>query len=289
VNKKMTEYKVFEGCMIGNRIPFIEAACRKVLNRLGIQISQAPFSCCPDPTGFANFDNDGWLAMGARNLALAEAEGKDILSLCNGCANTLRLVNHALKHDNLKKNKINKELAKIGKNYRGAIDVKHFVSVLKDNLDGIRGAMTKSLSGLRVACHPGCHYMRPSEVMETDDPMHPKDLKEIVKAAGATVVDYEEEVLCCGSSVSNAFEEHGKAILQKKMNSIKNAGVDCIVVNCPSCFQQLDGNQRGLDGDINIPVLYVTELLALGMGIPSDEIGMRFHRTRVNPVVEKLG
>ena len=125
--------------------------------------------------------------------------------------------------------------------------------------------------------------------METDDPMHPKDLKEIVKAAGATVVDYEEEVLCCGSSVSNAFEEHGKAILQKKMNSIKNAGVDCIVVNCPSCFQQLDGNQRGLDGDINIPILYITELLALGMGIPSDEIGMRFHRTRVNPVVEKLG
>jgi len=285
----MTEYKIFPGCMIGNRIPFIEAACRKVLSRLGVQMSDAPFSCCPDPTGFANFDNDGWLAMGARNLALAEAEGKDILSLCNGCSNTLRLVNHALKHDNLKKDKINKELAKIGKNYRGAIDVKHFVSVLKDNLDIIRGAMTKSLSGLRVACHPGCHYMRPSEVMETDDPMHPKDLKEIVKAAGATVVDYEEEVLCCGSSVSNAFEEHGKAILQKKMNSIKNAGVDCIVVNCPSCFQQLDGNQRGLDGDINIPILYITELLALGMGIPSDEIGMRFHRTRVNPVVEKLG
>jgi heterodisulfide reductase subunit B len=130
----MTEYKMFEGCTIGNRIPFIEAASRKVFDKLGVETSQAPFSCCPDPTGVKSFDNDAWLVIGARNLCLAESEGKDIVSLCNGCANTLRGVQHQLKHDSLKKDKVNSELAKIGKEFKGSIDVKHFVDVLKDEV-----------------------------------------------------------------------------------------------------------------------------------------------------------
>jgi heterodisulfide reductase subunit B len=295
----MAEFKVFEGCTIGNRIPFVEAACRKVFDKLGIQTSEAPFSCCPDPTGFASFDHDGWLAIGARNLSLAEAEGKDILSLCNGCTNTLRLVNHALRHDNLKKDKINQELAKIGKEYKGNIDVKHFVTVLKDQTDKIKNSMVKSLAGIKVACHPGCHYMRPSEIMEVDDPMHPKDLRELVAACGATVIDYDEEVLCCGSSVSNAIWDKekdnnwGLEVLKKKIDSVKESGADCIVVNCPACFQQFDGMQRDLSKkfgeEYKIPVLYITELMALGMGISADEIGMKFHRTRASSLLEKIG
>ncbi len=283
----MTEYKIFQGCVIGNRIPFIEAASKKVFEKLGIETSQAPFSCCPDPTGMKSFDNDAWLALGARNLTLAEAEGKDIISLCNGCTNTLRGVQHQLKHDSLKKEKVNAELAKIGKEFKGFIDVKHFVDVLKDEvgIDKIKGSFTKQLSGLKVACHPGCHYMRPAEWMESDDPMRPVNLKELVAASGATVVDYEELALCCGSAVTNAYEEHGLANLKIKMDSIKNAGADIIVVNCPACFQQFDTRQRDLskkfETEYNIPVLYLTELYALAMGISPDDIGLKFHRVRL--------
>jgi len=276
---------MFEGCTIGNRIPFIEAASRKVFEKVGIETSQAPFSCCPDPTGMKSFSNDAWLTIGARNLCLAEEEGKDIISLCNGCANTLRGVQHQLKHDSLKREKVNEQLAKIGKEYKGKIEVRHFVDVLKENLDKIKSSISKPLSGLKVACHPGCHYMRPAEWMESDDPMRPKNLKEIVKATGATVVDYEEEVLCCGSAVTNAYEEHGLANLKIKMDSIKKSGADIICVNCPACFQQFDTKQRDLakkyGEEYNIPVLYVTELLALAMGVSADEIGLKFHRTRM--------
>jgi len=276
---------MFEGCTIGNRIPFIEAASRKVFEKVGIETSQAPFSCCPDPTGMKSFSNDAWLTIGARNLCLAEEEGKDIISLCNGCANTLRGVQHQLKHDSLKREKVNEQLAKIGKEYKGKIEVRHFVDVLKENLDKIKSSISKPLSGLKVACHPGCHYMRPAEWMKSDDPMRPKNLKEIVKATGATVVDYEEEVLCCGSAVTNAYEEHGLANLKIKMDSIKKSGADIICVNCPACFQQFDTKQRDLakkyGEEYNIPVLYVTELLALAMGVSADEIGLKFHRTRM--------
>ncbi|TFF88441.1 MAG: CoB--CoM heterodisulfide reductase subunit B [Promethearchaeota archaeon] len=290
----MTEYKMFEGCTIGNRIPFVEAATRKVFEKLGIETSEAPFSCCPDPTGFKSFDDDGWLAIGARNLCLAEEEGKDIISLCNGCTNTLRGVQHQLGHDSLKKDKINTELKRIGKQYKGSINVKHFVDVLKDEVgvEKIKQALTKSFTGLKVACHPGCHYMRPEEWMEADDPMRPKNLRKLVAVTGATVVDYEEEVLCCGSAVSNAYEEIGMQNLKRKLDSVKKAGADVIVVNCPACFQQFDTNQRNLSKEFgeeyDIPVLYLTELYALAMGVNPDDIGMRYHRTRLRDI-EALG
>jgi heterodisulfide reductase subunit B len=291
----MTEYKMFQGCVIGNRIPFIEAASRKVFDKLGVNTSEAPFSCCPDPTGVKCFDNDTWLTVGARNLCIAEAEGKDIVSLCNGCANTLRGVKHQLKHDSLKKERVNSELAKIGKKFKGSVDIKHFVDLLKDEvgMDKIRGTITKQLSGLKVACHPGCHYMRPAEWMEVDDPLRPNNLNELAALSGATVVDYEELGLCCGSAVTNAYEEHGMANLKKKMDSIKNSGADVIVVNCPSCFQQFDTKQRDLakkfETEYGIPVLYLTELYALAMGFTPDELGLKFHRTRLSGILEKLG
>jgi heterodisulfide reductase subunit B len=291
----MTEYKMFEGCTIGNRIPFIEASSRKVFDRLGIETSQAPFACCPDPTGMKSFDNDAWLVMGARNISLAEAEGKDIVSLCNGCTNTLRGVQHQLKHDNLKKDKVNTELAKVGKEFKGSIDIKHFVDVLKDEvgMDKIKGAVSKSLSAIKVACHPGCHYMRPAEWMESDDPLRPTNLKKLAAASGATVVDYDELALCCGSAVTNAYEEPGLLNLKIKMDSIKNSGADAIVVNCPACFQQLDTRQRDLskkfETEYKIPVLYLTELYALAMGYSPDELGLKFHRTRLNDLLAKIG
>jgi len=289
----MTEFKMFEGCTIGNRIPFIEAASRKVFEKVGIETSQAPFSCCPDPTGIKSFDNNAWLTIGAMNLCLAEAEGKDIISLCNGCTNTLRGVQHQLKHDSLKKEKVNKELAKIGKEFKGTIDVKHFVDVLKEQLDKVKGSITKPLNGLKVACHPGCHYMRPAEWMESDDPMRPETLKELVAASGATVVDYDELILCCGSAVTNAYEEHGLANLKNKLDSIKKAGADIICVNCPACFQQFDTRQRDLskkyETEYDIPILYITELYALAMGYSADEIGLKFHRIRLKSIIEKYG
>jgi len=281
----MTEYTMFEGCTIGNRIPFIEAASKRVFEKVGIETSQAPFSCCPDPTGMKSFDNNAWLTLGARNLTLAETEGKDIISLCNGCTNTLRGVQYQLKHDSMKMDKVNEELAKIGKTYKGTSDIKHFVDVLSDNMDKVKSAISKPLTGLKVAVHPGCHYMRPVEWMESDDPMNPTTLERLVEASGASVVDYGEEILCCGNAVTNAYEEHGFANLKIKMDAIKKAGVDIIVVNCPACFQQFDTRQRDLskvyDAEYDIPVLYITELYALAMGVSPEDIGLKFHRIKL--------
>lgn len=290
---KAEEYKMFQGCVIGNRIPFIEASARKVFDKLGIKTSDAAFACCPDPVGFNSTDHLSWLAMGARNLTIAEDEGKDVISLCNGCFQTLKLVNEELKHDDHERENINKILKTVGREYKGTINVKHFVVVLHDYVDKIKENITKDLDGLKVACHTGCHYNRPSEKVQTDDPMNPVKLREIVRATGATPVDYEEEALCCGTGTGNAEEEPAMQILSNKLISVMNAGAEAIIVNCPACYQQFDNNQKKAekvgDNTFGIPVLYITELLALAFGENPSDLGVKFHRTRLTAFLERHG
>lgn len=284
---------MFQGCVIGNRIPFIEASARKVFDKLGINTSDAAFACCPDPVGFNGTDHESWLAMAARNLTIAEQESKNIISLCNGCFQTLKLVNEELKHDDHEKERVNNVLKTIGREFKGSIDVKHFVEVLHDYTDKIKELVTKDLSGLKVACHTGCHYNRPSEKVQTDDPMQPVKLREIVSASGAIPVDYEEEVLCCGTGTGNSEEEPAMQILSNKLTSAMNAGAEAMIVNCPACYQQFDNNQKKAEKIDNktfgIPVLYVTELLALAFGEDSKSLGLNFHRTRLKALLEKYG
>ncbi len=287
------EYKMFQGCTIGNRIPFIEASARKVFEILGIHTSEGAFACCPDPVGFNSVDHTSWLAMGARNLTIAEDENKDIVSLCNGCFQTLKAVNHELKTHEGKKKEINKVLKSVNRQFKGLINVKHFLEVIHEiNHEKIKENLKIDLSGLKVACHTGCHYNRPSEIMQTDDPMKPKKLREIVKLTGAIPIDYDEEMLCCGAGVGNAEEEIAMQVLKNKFDSALGAGAEAFIVICPACFQQMDTNQKNLsklfEGDYNIPILYLTELLAIAFGINPDDIGMKFHRARATTLLEKI-
>jgi len=123
--------------------------------------------------------------------------------------------------------------------------------------------------------------------------MNPVKLREIVAATGVIPVDYEEEMLCCGTGTGNTEEEPAMQILSNKLTSAINAGAEAMIVNCPACFQQFDNNQKKA-GEIrgksfDIPVLYVTELLALVFGETPDDIGLKFHRTRLTKFLEKYG
>ena len=91
------KYSLFPGCTIQNRIPFLEKSARLVFEKLGVDLkNQSKFGCCPDPVGVQSVDRQAWLTLGARNLAIAEKSKTHILSLCNGCSETLKVVNYEM-------------------------------------------------------------------------------------------------------------------------------------------------------------------------------------------------
>jgi heterodisulfide reductase subunit B len=289
------EFLMFPGCMIGNRLPFLEKSARLVFEKLGLKPEDAAFACCPDPIGIQGSDYTTWLSMGARNLSLAESKGKNIVSLCNGCTQTLTVVNHELKHSESKRNKINKILKEVGKEFKGTVDVSHFLTYLLEEVgtEAIKAKITKPLTGLKVACHTGCHYMRPVEIMQTEENHeHPQNLREVVAVTGATIVDYDEEHLCCGYAIERADPDVSLMRLKSKLDSIINAGADVIVAICPTCFSHMDNNQRNLkkkfEKDYNIPILYLSELLGIAMGFTYDELNLKLHNQKPKLIQDKF-
>ncbi|MHA1339955.1 MAG: CoB--CoM heterodisulfide reductase iron-sulfur subunit B family protein [Promethearchaeota archaeon] len=278
---------MFNGCVIPNRLPFIEKSARLVFNDLGVNLIDAPFNCCPDPVGIASISEKTWLTLGARNLAIGEKQNKKIISFCNGCSETLIGVKYSLSHNKEDLKEVNKILKKKGYSYKGNAQVSHFVrSLIEDiGIDKIKKLVKKPLNGLKVATHTGCHYARPSDWIQWDDPLDPKCLDELVMAVGAEPVKYTEKTLCCGSAVDRTNSKIALEIARRKLQSIADAGAQCIVLNCPSCFQQFDTVQRLVNKEFGtnfkIPVLYITELIALSFGYSPSEIGLKFHTIKL--------
>ncbi len=286
-------YNYFLGCVIPGRLPFLEASARKAFENIGIRIGdQAKCSCCPDPTGAAQLDHETFLALGARNLCLFEENNKNIVSLCSGCTETLKTVKHILDNDDDKKKEINSKLSAIGRTYNSKVDIKHFAEILYENLDKIKEKVTNPLKDLRVAGHPGCHYLRPSEIINWDDPLNPKTLDELIVAIGANPVDYSLKNDCCGNPVEKTDKEISLSMLEYKLQSMKESGTDCIACVCPACYQQFDFNQREVNKmkntDYNFPVFYITELIDIALGIDTNSLGLNFHRIKVNNILEKI-
>ncbi|MFX1279893.1 MAG: CoB--CoM heterodisulfide reductase iron-sulfur subunit B family protein [Promethearchaeota archaeon] len=286
-------YKFFLGCVIPGRLPFLEASARKTFEKIGMDVGdQTNCSCCPDPTGVAQMDHESFLAIGARNLCLFEESNNHILSLCSGCTESLKTVKHTLDNDDNMKKEINSKLKVIGKSYKGSIDIKHFAEVLYENIEKLKKNIKNPLKDLKVAGHPGCHYLRPSEIINWDDPLNPTTLDKLIEVIGADAVEYDTKNDCCGNPLEKSDKEISLNMLESKLRSMKEAGADCIVCVCPACYQQFDFNQREINKikntDYNFPVFYITELIALALGIDTKDLGLNFHRIKVNEILQKI-
>ncbi|MFX1276776.1 MAG: CoB--CoM heterodisulfide reductase iron-sulfur subunit B family protein [Promethearchaeota archaeon] len=286
------EFDLFLGCVIPARLPFIEVSSRKIFEKLGIKLNDVDgFSCCPDPTGVELLDHETWLAMGARNLSLCNKNG-GVMSFCSGCVETLKGVNHAINKDGSIKSDVNEILKKVGKNYDGKTKVSHFAQVLYENLDKVKENVVKPLENFKVAVHYGCHYLRPSEIIEWDDPFEPHTIDEIVEALGAESIDYDLKIECCGNPVEKSDNDLSLQMIDNKLKAIQDSGANCVALVCPACYQQYEFNQRELnkrnDSNYEFPIFYLSELVALAFGFKPEELGFNFHRVKPSVLFEQI-
>ena len=284
------KYALFPGCMISYRLPFIEVSVKKILDIFGINYSENPrFSCCPEPNGIKNFNQLTYSITAARNLALAEIRNQDILTPCNGCFETLKGIRSEIKVDSHYREKINSYLKEVDLNVEGSSDVFHFVEFIhKLGKDNIKEKIQYPLNSLRVAVHYGCHFLRPSNKIQMDDPMEPHIFDSLIEDLGAISVDYVNKMDCCGGSFARADNpDLGLEMVQNKLESMKEAFIDVLVVGCPQCFIQFDHLQQELkrkDYSYDIPVLYYSELLCIALGIDIKDIIKKYHRTPVESI-----
>ena len=280
------KYSFFRGCFISVRLPHLEKVSRLTLGDLGIELVDVnDFSCCSEPVGLYINDRFTSTVVAARNIALAENEGRDILTLCNGCSYVLKQVNETLKQDEQLREEVNEVLSEVDCEFKGTIEVKHFAEVLYDEFGVSRLAkrVERPLEGLMVAGHTGCHILSPREVMDFDNPLDPVVLDKLILALGAEPFDYKLKTLCCGWTLSAyGSRDAANEILGEKLNSMRDA--DCISVICPQCFYQYDTGQaiaaRKLRLEYRLPVFFYLQLLALATGYSLEDVYFSKHRVK---------
>lgn len=298
MSDKLT-FGFYLGCLIPNRYPGIEAAMRKLAPELGIRLETlVGASCCPPPGVIRSFDQPTWLAMAARNLAIAENLGVDMITMCNGCYGSLKEVNELLKEQPELLKEVNKILKTVDREYNGNIEVYHIAEVLYRDIgvEKIRSLVKKPLQ-LNTAIHYGCHILRPSDHRDIDSSERPQFLDDLVEALGCNSIPYTDKMLCCGAggALRTASLDVSLDIAREKLQNIHESGADCIVNICPFCHLQFDAGQvqiRKKWGEYyGIPVLYYLQLLGLSMGYTLKEMGLQenYNYVPMNSILQKFG
>jgi heterodisulfide reductase subunit B len=292
----MTGLSLFLGCLIPNRYPGIEMATRLCLAKLDIDFADMEgASCCPAPGVFRSFDEATWLALASRNIVISETMHRDILTICNGCFSSLADANHKLKTEDELKKETNNHLAKIGKEFKGNIDVRHIMEYLSKDVgtEIIKNVVEKPLD-LKVAVHYGCHLLKPSRDRGLGNFERARFFDELVEAVGATSVDYQDKMECCGAGggMRSALKEDSLKMVNHKLSKIEEANVDCIVNACPFCHMQFDVGQEEIKeimgNEYNIPVLHYTQLLGLALGFSPEMLGINMNVTTNKEFVDKI-
>ena len=290
----MLKYSIFLGCTIPARQVNYEQSVRKVSDVLGIELVEAEYGCCGFPV--ESIDETKALAMAAVNLKLAEEKGAPVVTMCSACGEMLNKAKKLLNEEDVVKN-VNKILQKSLDTSYGeeSPDVLHFARMLYEiyGLEKLKKMVNKPLKGLRVATHPGCHYVRPKELFEEfDDPEFPVSLDQLVEVTGAEAVDYIGKTDCCGGGILAVSESTSKAMTGKKLETLTQLGLDALVLVCPFCGIMYDKYQRTLEAELEkqygLPVLYYPQLLGLALGIDPSDLGFDVNTVQLDSLLEKV-
>jgi heterodisulfide reductase subunit B len=285
----MKQYALFLGCTIPARLQQYESAARAVLDGLNVRATDIKaFNCCGYPLRNINFE--AFLLLSARNLALAERAELDIMALCQCCFGTLKKAHVLLQEDDALRQEVNAVLAKEGLHYEGGIEVRHLLQVLyhEVGIKAIKKHIARPFAGLNIAAHYGCHVLRPSTIVQFDDPVSPTLFDKLVGVTGAESVPWQRRLECCGAPLRGVNDELSMTLTNKKLEDGKDAGADYLCVACPYCQIQFDTAQGGVPAkggqNHRLPTILYPQLLGLCMGIDTKALGLEANQVPIKGI-----
>jgi heterodisulfide reductase subunit B len=290
-DSSLKDYVLFRGCIAPVRLPAYEAATIHVLEKLGINIIPLDNVNCCGAQYIESLNENAFLALGGRILALAEKEGKDILAICGACAGSLKYTKKILDRRKRARSEVNSLLSNEGLEYTKKVDVKHLLDVFEQDIDfdTIQSAITNPYAGIRLAAHYGCHSTRSFDDLNATDGEAPTIIDRIIRVVGGRPVDYTGKARCCGAPLLAMDEELAGKVGLEKIRNVREAGADGIVTACSYCDIQLAQVQFG--GRLEksrVPVMTLPQFLGPALGLLDEELGMHMNRTSPSRILESL-
>ena len=271
-------FALFLGCKIPYYVPQYETSMRMVLKALEVGLEDIEFNCCGYPV--RNLHERSYVLSSARNLALAESRNLSILTPCKCCYGSLKKAQYLLENHPGLRDEINGILAEENLRYEGRIEVKHLLSVLFHDvgLPEIKEKITHPYKGLKIATHYGCHALRPSKVVQFDDPLAPTLFDRLVEVTGAESIDWPLKLQCCGNPLWGKNDALSLDLSVKKLEDAEKSEAHALCVACTYCQIQFDTVQKehiaGKKSKVSMPSVLYPQLLGLAMGMDPGVLGM---------------
>jgi heterodisulfide reductase subunit B2 len=290
MKNNVLNYSYYPGCSLHASGQEYDISTKGLFKALKIGLTEVPDWVCCGATPAHNVDELLSLSLCAKNFALAEEVEGDLAVSCAACFSRLKTTQHKLKGNATKRRQV-----------ETAIDgpvllekpVKHLLEILaKDyGLDRLTAAVSKPLEGLKVACYYGCLLTRPPEVPELDCTEAPTIMENVIAAAGAEPVPWSHRLECCGANFTLSRPGVVIKLSGDVLASAKRAGADCIMVACPLCHGNLDIRQKEIEETsherYNLPVFYITQLLALACGVQTSRLGLNSNIVSPMPLLKE--
>jgi heterodisulfide reductase subunit B len=276
----MRYYTYFPGCSCSSEggakaYDWSIQAVSKALDTELIELSD--WNCCGStPSG--SVDELGAFCLAARDLALAEKSGLDMVTPCSACYVIFNRTNSYLKQYPKLKVRVDEALAAGGLKYHGTIKVRHILDVLVNDVgyETIQAKVKKNLGGLKVAPYYGCQVIRPG--FGFDHPESPQSLDKLIASLGGEPTPFPLKTRCCGGSLIISEEDLALDLTHKLLDSALSNGAECLVTVCPLCQTNLDAYQgrvnKKFKTNYNLPVLFFTQLIGLAFGIDGKTLGL---------------
>lgn len=270
----------YPGCSLhGMAIDFgksTEATCEA----LGIELEEIPNWCCCGASAAHSTNHLLGLALPARNLSLAEEAGfRSVAAPCAMCSNSMKKTHELILSDK----RTAAEVARItGREYRGGVTVLNAIQIfLEYGLDELAKRVVLPLKGLKVACYYGCLLTRPPDLLKFDDAEQPVLMDEVCKAVGTEPIEWGFKTECCGAGFSMSRTDLVCELTRRILENAVNNGAEAVVVACPMCHSNLDMRQANINKmfgtEFDIPIVYLTELVGLAIGVKPKKLGLRKH------------
>ena len=272
------KYAYYPGCSLEKTQRGYDESVRAVFKALDQELVEIDDWNCCGATMYMSVKETVSLAVSARNLALAERTGLDILAPCSSCFTTLSKTNRILNQNPEMHRDVNEALAEGGLSYSGKVKVRHPLDILMNDigLEAVRAKLQRNLNGLKIAPYYGCQIVRPDKTF--DDRENPVLLDRLFSACGGDVVYFPMKLRCCGGMLMTTFEETALKLNKELLECATDNGADVMVTTCPLCHMNLEAYQGKINSyyktTFNVPIIYFTQLLGIAFGLPAKSLGL---------------
>jgi heterodisulfide reductase subunit B2 len=275
----------YPGCSLRGTAAEYDRSLKAVAQRIGVELKEVPDWVCCGATSAHALDHEATLCLAANTLANAKRAGmNEVLAPCAMCYQRLAVAVHEMKE----KPGLGRKVAEaLGHNGDLGLERMKPLSIL-NWLAGIgeeelKNCVSKPLKGLKVACYYGCLLIRPGKFTGETEMEMPRSMEKLVTALGAEAVRWPMALECCGGSFSLSRKEVVIRQCRTIYESAKKAGADVVCLACPMCHNNLDMRQAEFRSDGPLPIVYLTQLIGLAMGVSGEELGFKGHFVDVEP------